>query len=111
MADTSGTRGAAKLTPPALDPSTMDAVAQTNYPEPFRAAVAGRRRRRIGNALGLTNFGVNIATLDPGAVSAMRHWHTKQDELVYILEGELVLVTDAGEQVLRPGMAAGFDGA
>lgn len=95
-------------------PVVVDALAQegrrglTGYPEPFRACVAGRGKAKLGDLFGLTNFGVNITRLEPGASSALRHWHTRQDEFVYMLEGELVLVTDAGEHVLRPGMCAGF---
>ncbi len=96
------------LRAPALDPATVATVAKTDYPEPFRALVAGRERRRLGDALGLRNFGVNLTRLKPGSASSQRHWHTKQDEFVYVLEGEVVLVTDAGEQVLTAGMAAGF---
>ena len=81
---------------------------RTNYPEPFASRVAGRTKRRLGEAFGLTNFGVNLTRLAPGAISAMRHSHAKQDELVYILEGEPVLVTDAGETPLKPGDCAGF---
>jgi uncharacterized cupin superfamily protein len=80
----------------------------TNYPEPFAARVAGRQKRRLGEAFGLANFGVNLTRLAPGAVSALRHRHAKQDELVYILEGEPVLVTDAGETPMKPGDCAGF---
>lgn len=95
--------------PPVLDPAVVGAtLGATDYPEPFRAAVAGRLRKRLGNPLGITNFGVNLTRLEPGAASALRHWHTRQDEFVYVLEGELTLVTDAGETVLRPGMCAGF---
>lgn len=93
---------------PALDPDAVSAVAGSTYPEPFKARVAGRARRRLGDALDLKNFGVNLTTLSPGAVSALRHWHTRQDEFIYMVSGELVLVTDAGEQVLTPGMVAGF---
>ena len=93
---------------PALDPDTLAAGSGSNYPEPYRARVAGRRRKRLGDALGLGNFGVNLTTLKPGAQSALRHWHTRQDEFVYLLEGKLTLVTDAGEQLLTPGMCAGF---
>jgi uncharacterized cupin superfamily protein len=81
---------------------------RTNYPEPFAARVAGRDKRRLGEAFGLVNFGVNLTRLAPGAVSALRHCHTRQDELVYILEGEPVLVTDAGETRMKPGDCAGF---
>ena len=72
------------------------------------SAVTGRERKRLGNAAGLDQFGVNLTTLKPGAASALRHWHEKEDELVYILEGEVVLVEDTGETVLKPGDAAGF---
>jgi uncharacterized cupin superfamily protein len=80
----------------------------SNYPEPFASRMAGRIKRPLGDLFGLTNFGVNLTTLRPGAVSSLRHAHSRQDELVYILEGEPTLVTDDGETVLRPGMAAGF---
>jgi uncharacterized cupin superfamily protein len=70
--------------------------------------VAGRHRRRLGDAAGLKNFGVNLTRLDPGAESSMRHWHVKQDEFIYVIEGEATLVTEAGRQTLTPGMAAGF---
>ena len=70
--------------------------------------VAGRARKRLGNAAGLDQFGVNLTTLKPGAASALRHWHEKEDEFVYILEGEVVLIEDGGETVLKPGDAAGF---
>lgn len=92
----------------AIDAKSLEAKSSTNYPEPLRKVVAGRAKRRLGDAFGLKNFGVNMTTLTPGAMSALRHWHTRQDEFVYILEGEAVLVTNAGEQTLRPGMAAGF---
>jgi uncharacterized cupin superfamily protein len=78
------------------------------YPEPFRSRVLPREKRALGNAFGLTAFGVNLTVLHPGAESSMRHWHSHEDELVYILDGEVVLVTDAGEQVLGPGMVVGF---
>ena len=98
----------AKLKSPALDPETVPVKAGTDYPEPFRAAVVARERRALGDALGLKNFGVNLTRLPPGCASAQRHWHSKQDEFVFIVEGELVLVTDSGEQVLRAGQVAGF---
>ncbi|MGE0256602.1 MAG: cupin domain-containing protein [Alphaproteobacteria bacterium] len=94
--------------PPAFDPMSIEGGVNTGYPEPFRALVAGRYKRRLGDAHGLTNFGVNMVTLAPGGRSAARHWHTRQDEFVYIVAGEITLVTDAGEQVLGPGMAACF---
>jgi uncharacterized cupin superfamily protein len=80
----------------------------SNYPEPFCSRVAKREKRTLGEAFGLTNFGVNLTTLAPGGESALLHRHSKQDELVYILSGEPTLVTDDGELALRPGMCAGF---
>jgi uncharacterized cupin superfamily protein len=97
-----------KPQPPAMDPAQLPEQSSSGYPEPYRSRVAGRRRRRLGDAAGLKNFGVNLTRLDPGAESSMRHWHAKQDEFVYVLEGELTLVTDAGRQKLTAGMAAGF---
>src|SRR5262245_55766305 len=78
------------------------------YPEPFFSRMAGREKRPLGDLFGLTNFGVNLTRLSPGGESALFHRHSKQDELIYILEGEPTLVTDAGEEVLRSGMCAGF---
>jgi uncharacterized cupin superfamily protein len=78
------------------------------YPEPFAARVAGRVRRPLGDLFGLTNFGVNLTRLPPGAMSALRHTHTREDEFIYVVEGEPILVTNAGETPLRPGMCAGF---
>jgi uncharacterized cupin superfamily protein len=80
----------------------------SGYPEPFRAVSMNKTRRKLGEAAGLTQFGVNLLTLQPGCWSAQRHWHTEQDEFVYVLEGELVMVTDAGEEIMRPGDCAGF---
>ncbi|MGD1855989.1 MAG: cupin domain-containing protein [Leptolyngbyaceae cyanobacterium] len=91
-----------------IDLSTVPVSQGTGYPPPFRDAVAGRSRQRLGNAAGLTNFGVNLTTLAPGAQSALRHWHSHQDEFIYLISGELVLVTDEGETLLTPGMMAGF---
>jgi uncharacterized cupin superfamily protein len=102
------TGDAPALKPPALDPRTVPARTGTTYPEPFAAAPAGRQKRALGDALGLTNFGVNLVRVPPGVVSSQRHWHSRQDEFVYIVEGTLVLVTDGGEQTLTPGMVAGF---
>jgi uncharacterized cupin superfamily protein len=81
---------------------------KTNYPEPFAARVAGRTKRPLGDLFGLTNFGVNLTRLAPGAISSLRHAHTRQDELVYILEGHPTLVTNDGDTLLAPGMCAGF---
>jgi uncharacterized cupin superfamily protein len=91
-----------------IDLQAVPARRRTSYPEPFHHVVAGREKRALGDAAGLVNFGVNLTRLDPGAASALRHWHENQDEFVYVLEGELVLVTDEGECVLGSGMAAGF---
>jgi uncharacterized cupin superfamily protein len=91
-----------------LDPQDVEADTGSDYPEPFRQAVVGRARRALGDAFGLSQFGVNLTVLPPGVMSAQRHWHSHEDEFVYLLEGELVLVTDAGESVLTPGMCVGF---
>ena len=91
-----------------LDPMTVDANLTTIYPEEFKEMCIGREKRKIGDVLGLNNFGVNLVTLKPGAASAQRHWHSHSDEFVYILKGEATLITDAGEQVLGVGMVAGF---
>ena len=80
----------------------------SSYPEPFASRMTGREKRPLGDIFGLSNFGVNLTRLIPGAGSALRHAHTKQDEFVYILEGHPVLITDQGETPLSPGMCAGF---
>jgi uncharacterized cupin superfamily protein len=80
----------------------------SNYPEPFASRMTKREKRPLGELFGLTNFGVNLTRLKPGGASALRHAHTRQDELVYILEGTAVLVTNQGETELSPGMCAGF---
>jgi uncharacterized cupin superfamily protein len=81
---------------------------QSNYPEPFASMVAGRFKRPLGDVFGLKNFGVNLTKLAPGAISALRHAHTVQDEFIYILQGTPTLITDAGETLLSAGMCAGF---
>jgi uncharacterized cupin superfamily protein len=93
---------------PALDPCAVTGVSRSNYPEPYRSRVAGRQKRRLGDALGLTRIGINQTTLPPGKESSMRHWHSHEDEFVYVLEGEVVLRTGSGEQLLSAGMCAGF---
>ena len=93
---------------PKIDIAALKVESQTGYPEPFRQAVLGRSRKRLGNAVGLDQFGVNLSTLKPGAASSQRHWHANEDEFVYVLSGELVLCEDGGETVLRAGDAAGF---
>ena len=96
------------LIPPALDPDAVPARTSSGYPEPFRARVLPREKRALGDALGLTKIGVNLTTLLPGKESALRHCHTHEDELVFIVQGEVVLRTNAGEQTLVAGMCAGF---
>ena len=98
----------APLEQPALDPATVTAHVSSGYPEPYRSRVLPRKKLRLGDALGLTKVGVNLTTLAPGKESGMRHWHTHEDEFVYVLEGEVVLRTASGEQLLTPGMCAGF---
>jgi uncharacterized cupin superfamily protein len=93
---------------PKIDIAKLPVDSRSNYPEPFNRLVVGRERKRLGNAVGLDQYGVNLTTLKPGAASSLRHWHEKEDELVYILEGEVVLIEDDGETVLKPGDAAGF---
>ncbi len=97
-----------KPKPPALDPGAVPASTGSNYPEPFKSRVSTRRKQRLGDALGLKNFGVNLTTIPPGATSALRHWHSHEDEFIYMVSGELVLITSDGEQRLVPGMCAGF---
>lgn len=80
----------------------------SNYPEPFASRMAGRRKQPLGDLFGLSNFGVNLTRLAPGAVSALRHAHSKQDEFVYVLQGQPTLHTDEGRTRLSPGMCAGF---
>ena len=80
-------------------------------PEPFYSLLKNRVKRALGNAFGLQNFGVNLVTLPPGSRSAMLHRHSKQDEFIYVLDGTPTLVTDQGEQLLSPGMCAGFAAA
>jgi uncharacterized cupin superfamily protein len=96
------------LKKPALDPQSLEARNSSGYPEPYRSRVLPREKRALGDALGLKTIGINQTVLPPGKESSMRHWHTHEEEFVYILSGEVVLVTDAGEQVLKAGMCAGF---
>jgi uncharacterized cupin superfamily protein len=93
---------------PALDPADVADRRSSLYPEPFRSRMGERSKRRLGDACGLTKFGVNLVTLAPGAQSALRHWHTLEDEFVWVLEGEVTLVTNVGEQVLGAGTCAGY---
>jgi uncharacterized cupin superfamily protein len=80
----------------------------TNYPEPFPARDGGRLKRPLGDLFGLRNFGVNLTRLAPGAVSSLHHRHSRQDEFIYVVEGEATLFTDRGQTTLRPGMVVGF---
>jgi len=91
-----------------IDLSTAPTRVGSAYPAPFDAPCVARKRWRLGEAAGLTQFGVNFLRLQPGSWSSQRHWHVHEDELVYVLEGEVVLVTDAGEETLRAGDSAGF---
>jgi uncharacterized cupin superfamily protein len=93
-----------------IDPALLKPVIGTMYPSPFDVPCRAKERRRLGDAAGLTQFGVNLLRLAPGAWSSQRHWHTEGDEFVYVLAGEVALVTDAGEETLRAGDAAGFKG-
>ncbi|HEY8142531.1 MAG TPA: cupin domain-containing protein [Kofleriaceae bacterium] len=95
---------------PAVHVSTLEAVRKNSYPEPFSSRMGDREKRRLGDRFGLSQFGVNLVNLADGGQSALRHWHSHEDELVYVLSGELVLVTDAGEQVVGPGMVVAFPG-
>jgi uncharacterized cupin superfamily protein len=90
------------------EPAKVEGRRGSGYPEEFAHGIEGRIKRALTDAQGLTQFGVNLTTLEPGAMSSHRHWHVKEDECVYVLDGELVLVTDQGECVLHPGMAAGL---
>ncbi|MBS1138557.1 MAG: cupin [Proteobacteria bacterium] len=83
----------------------------SNYPEEFARRMLGRTKRPLGSLFGISNFGVNLTTLSPGAVSALRHSHSKQEEFVFVLEGTLILRTDEGDTLLSSGMCAGFRAA
>jgi uncharacterized cupin superfamily protein len=91
-----------------IDVSTTKVALGSGYPPPYDEPCRQRKRLRLGDAAGLTQFGVNLLRLAPGVWSSQRHWHTAEDEFVYVLEGEVVLVSDAGEEVLRAGDCAGF---
>lgn len=91
-----------------IDPKALDTRTGTFYPHPHAEKCLARERRRLGDAAGLTQFGVNLLRLPPGVWSSQRHWHYEQDEFVYVLEGQAVLVTDAGEEILKAGDCAGF---
>ena len=93
---------------PKIDLAAVPARKGSGYPPPFDAPCAERTRRRLGDAGGLRDFGVNLMTLPPGGWSSQRHWHSDEDEFVYLLEGEVTLVEDSGETVLRAGDCAAF---
>jgi uncharacterized cupin superfamily protein len=93
---------------PKIDIAATPLIESTGYPPIYAEIVKGRAKRRLGDAAGLSQFGVNITTLRPGAASAHRHWHRNEDEFVYVISGELMLVEDSGETLLRAGEAAGF---
>ena len=91
-----------------INPDQVPTRKGTNYPEKFKHLVSGRTKKRLGDAAGLKNFGVNLVTLEPGSWSSIRHWHLRQDELIYIIEGPITLVTDEGEEILQTGVMAAF---
>jgi uncharacterized cupin superfamily protein len=91
-----------------IDKDKVPVITGSRYPAPFDAPCSARARQRLGDAAGLTDFGVNLLRLAPGVWSSQRHWHTAEDEFVWVVSGEVVLVTDEGEQVLRAGDCAGF---
>ena len=91
-----------------IDLANAPVTIGSRYPALFDEPCRARFRTRLGDAAGLTQFGVNLLKLPPGAWSSQRHWHSVEDEFVYVIEGELVLVTNAGEQTLRAGDSVGF---
>ena len=93
---------------PALDPAIVTEIRGSGYPEPYRSRMGDRAKKKLGDACGISRFGVNLVTLGPGGQSALRHWHTLEDEFVYVLSGEVVLISDEGEQILQAGMFAGY---
>lgn len=93
---------------PKIDIASVPEYTGSIYPDEFNALVKGRVRQRLGDAAGLTQFGVNLSRLPPGVASSLRHWHRHEDEMVFVLEGELVLVEDGGETVLKAGEAAAW---
>ncbi len=88
--------------------SDVTQITGTGYPEPFNAIADGRTKHVVGDHAGLNQYGVNIVNLPPGSGSAQRHWHVDEDEFVYVITGELVLITDDGEETITPGMMMGF---
>jgi uncharacterized cupin superfamily protein len=93
---------------PKIDTTRLKPRESTNYPDAFKHVVKGREKTALGNAADLSQFGVNLTRLKPDAASSLRHWHENEDEFVYILAGEVVLIEDDGETIMRPGDCAGF---
>ncbi|MGR3716037.1 MAG: cupin domain-containing protein [Thermohalobaculum sp.] len=93
---------------PKIEVDAVESFTGSTYPEPYASQMGNRAFQALGDAAGLTQFGVNLVTMPPGAISSLRHWHTGEDEFVWMVSGELVLVQDGGETVLRAGDAAGF---
>jgi uncharacterized cupin superfamily protein len=93
---------------PKIDIAKATVRTKSSYPEPWRAVTDGREKAALGDVAELTQFGVNLTRLKPGAASALRHWHEAEDEFVYVIEGEITLIEDGGATVLQPGDAAGF---
>ena len=93
---------------PKLDIDSAPLKTGSVYPEPYNSQMAGRSSHRLGQAAGLTQFGVNIVYLEPGAVASLRHWHLREDEFAMVLTGELILSEDTGETVMRPGDCAAW---
>lgn len=93
---------------PIIDKATCTVKTDSIYPAPYAAMMEGRSSLRLGDAGGLTQFGANVVTLQPGAKSSLRHWHESEDEFVMVTEGECTLIDDAGEHVMRPGDCAAF---
>jgi len=91
-----------------IDLSSVPAQIGSNYPHPFDAPCSGQSCQRVARYAGLTVFGVNLTVIEPGAWSSQRHWHTHEDEFVWVLDGELTLITDTGEEILRAGDCAAF---
>src|SRR5258708_35534260 len=93
---------------PKIDRSKIPFANNLSYPKEFASVIAGREKQKLGDAVGLAQFGVNVSRIKANSKSALRHWHESEDEFIYMLEGELVLHEDAGETVLKPGDAAGW---
>lgn len=93
---------------PVIDPAKVPLKTGSIYPEPYASMMQGRSSLRLGEAGGLTQYGVNLVSLDPGALSSLRHWHQHEDEFVWVVEGECTLVDDQGEALMRPGDCAAF---